>query len=223
MTTDQSIVLPAYPVPRDDGVDTGRLIRVLAQVLRVQPERIDPHQTFHSLGVDSMLTVEFVATVNAHYASRIDATALYDHPTPAAFARHLDRETAIGPSGPRPAGPTDGTASVLGSLRDSLAAILRCDPWDIDESAAFPVLGLDSILGAQFVAEINRTYGLDADSVILYDHPNLAAMAGHLAAHAARTRAGRPVALDIDQLLDAVRDNRLSVDEAAALLDARSS
>ncbi|MFG2547768.1 phosphopantetheine-binding protein [Streptomyces sp. NPDC048594] len=222
MTTDQSTVLPAHRAPRD-GVDADGLVRVLAQVLRVQPERIDPHQTFHSLGVDSMLTVEFVATVNAHYASRIDATALYDHPTPAAFARHLARETAGGPFVPHPAGLPGGAASVMGSLRESLAGILRCDPWDIDASAPFPVLGLDSIRSAQFVAEINRAYGLDEDSVILYDHPNLAAMAGHLTAHVARTGAGRPAARDIDQLLDAVRDNRLSVDEAAALLDARSA
>lgn len=223
MTTDQSMtVLPAFRAPRDDGAD--RLVRVLAQVLRVQPEKVNPDQTFHSLGVDSMLAVEFVATVNSHYATRVDATALYDHPTPAAFARHLARETANGPSARRPAAFPDGAASVLGTLRQSLASILGCDPWDIDASAPFPVLGLDSIRSAEFVAEINRAYGLDEESVILYDHPNLAAMAGHLAAHAVRAGAGRPAATtDIDQLLDAVRDNRLSVDEAAALLDARSS
>ncbi|WP_331762953.1 acyl carrier protein [Streptomyces sp. NBC_00046] len=39
---------------------------------------------------------------------------------------------------------------VLGALREMLARILRCDPWEIEEKATFHVMGLDSILGAEF-------------------------------------------------------------------------
>nr|2MF4_A Chain A, Hybrid polyketide synthase-non ribosomal peptide synthetase [Streptomyces virginiae]8A7Z_A Chain A, Hybrid polyketide synthase-non ribosomal peptide synthetase [Streptomyces virginiae] len=63
--------------------------RLLAGVLYLEPDRLDPEETFLTLGVDSILGVEFVAAVNAAYPVGVKATALYDHPTPAAFARHI--------------------------------------------------------------------------------------------------------------------------------------
>lgn len=123
-------------------------------------------------------------------------------------------------------------------------------------SAPFAALGLDSILAAEFLAGINRTYGLSEQADLLYDQPDLGAMAAYVSARAAhrthRTPApGRPGAafavpagqpgpspaapapdgapvtpaagVDLDALLDAVRDEVLSIDEAAALLAARSS
>ncbi len=121
-------------------------------------------------------------------------------------------------------------------------------------SAPFAALGLDSILAAEFLAGINRTYGLSEQADLLYDQPDLGAMAAYVSARAAhRTHrtpapgrlgaafavpAGQPGPspagparaaprrageMDLDALLDAVRDEVLGVDEAAALLAARSS
>ncbi|MYT25630.1 hypothetical protein GTW69_36095, partial [Streptomyces sp. SID7760] len=172
-------------------------------------------------------------------------------------------------------------------LREQLAGILCCDPWDIDTTAAFNVLGVDSMVGAEFIAVVNRSFGLRERSVLLYEHPNLAAMAAYIAtrsgaaaqavqeaqvaqaahtAHTARTAqdfapaprtpepayrpaagvvtalaavstvpavsavpavagpgpAARPLpAGDLDVLLDAIRDDRLTVDEALVLLGRR--
>ncbi|RST18398.1 acyl carrier protein [Streptomyces sp. WAC05374] len=246
------------------------LVVVLAGVLRLKPEKIDPEQTFRSLGLDSLLTVEFVATVNARFGTAVRAAALLDHPTPLAFARYVAGEpahrrptpmtptppAATVPAAPVPAvpaavapapapapvpasapvAPVAGAAAreVLDVLREELARILCCDPWDIDTTAAFNLLGVDSILGAQFVAVINQTYGIDERAVTLYDHPNLTAMAAHIAlltqaappAPAAPEPAPAPAPerahLTLEALLDAVRDERLSVDEALTLLPRRA-
>jgi acyl carrier protein len=280
------------------------VVVILADVLRLKPEKIDPEQTFRALGLDSLLTVEFVATVNARYGTAVKAAALLDHPTPLAFTRHVvselgtrgsaagavpssdarGRATAQG-RGPAPAVPVSGSApgpavsmpvvsvqeavsvpappsggplpatatatataaassavgarEILGHLREELARILCCDPWDIDPTAAFNLLGVDSIIGAQFVAVINGTYGMEERAVALYEHPNLAAMAAHIAfaTTGAATPApvvgatmpapaAEPVAEAEDPglraLLDAVRDDRLSVDEALTLLPRRA-
>ncbi|WP_327358769.1 phosphopantetheine-binding protein [Streptomyces sp. NBC_01304] len=244
----------------------GELVGALAGVLRLKPEKIDPEQTFRSLGLDSLLTVEFVATVNARYGIKIKADALFDHPTPLAFARHVARELGV----PSPAsrasaveperavqaqapvaaeaqgpvvtgGPSAyGEQAVLDVLREELARILCCDPWDIDTTASFNLLGLDSILGAEFVAVVNHTYHLHERAVMLYEHPNLAAIAAHIAAlgpgsapaapaapvrQATPAPAPRPAGTgptDIDALLDAVQVDRLTVDEALDLLARRS-
>ncbi|NED93293.1 hypothetical protein G3I76_76305 [Streptomyces sp. SID11233] len=255
--------------PRDMVSD---LVAALADALRLKPEKIDPEQTFRSLGVDSLLTVEFVATVNARYGTAVRASALLDHPTPLDFARHVSRElgvrasqdadspssgpgfrvmplpapaptppSVVGP-GPLPGGPVPTTASadpaarkVLDLLREELARLLCCDPWDIDPTAAFGLLGVDSIIGAQFVAVINRTYGMSERAVTLYDHPDLAAVASHIASvteapaavqvpvtAASGTAAPEPEPLGVQALLDAVRDDRLTIDEALTLLPRRA-
>ncbi|MFJ3203715.1 phosphopantetheine-binding protein [Streptomyces sp. NPDC086989] len=281
------------------------LIGVLGDVLRVKAEKIDPEQTFQSMGLDSLLVVEFVAVVNSRYGLRVLATDLYDFPTPASFAREVARAAAesavaaapavapaVAPAGvavpaaagvaaaaagyeaPAPAAaparqsPAAAAATGIAEvLREQLAGILCCDPWDINTTAAFNVLGVDSMVGAEFIAVVNRTFGLQERSVLLYEHPNLAAMAAYIAtrtgaaaqavqaARAAQTGhsvpeigaaprtpepAFRPVAVavapavapapravrplpagDLDVLLDAIRDDRLTVDEALVLLGRR--
>ncbi|MFK0023917.1 phosphopantetheine-binding protein [Streptomyces sp. NPDC090798] len=256
------------PTPAADVL--AELTAVLAGMMSVEPQTLDAQEPFRLLGLDSMLSVEFVAALNARYGTRIAATALYEHPTPEALARHVAAELGT----PRPATATAAEAeaeaeaetdvaaaavvdvdveAVTDTLRGQLAGILHCGPGDIDVSAPFAALGLDSILAAEFLAGINRTYGLSEQADLLYDQPDLGAMAAYVGARAAqsahRTPAsgrsgaapavlagragpspasggvqGSPAAgVDLDALLDAVRDEVLSIDEAAALLAARSA
>ncbi|MFB7977674.1 phosphopantetheine-binding protein [Streptomyces vinaceus] len=286
------------------------LIGVLGDVLRVKPEKIDPEQTFQSMGLDSLLVVEFVAVVNSRYGLRVRATDLYDFPSPVSFAREVARAASSVAAAPVPVAVAAGyeapvaaapavaaTAPAPGAapasalrqspaaaaatriaevLREQLAGILCCDPWEINTTAAFNVLGVDSMVGAEFIAVVNRSFGLRERSVLLYEHPNLAAMAAYIAtrtgaaaqavqeaqvaqaaqvtqvaraaqefAPAPRTPepAFRPAAApaapavplaadpapavrplpagDLDVLLDAIRDDRLTVDEALVLLGRR--
>lgn len=255
------------PTPAADVL--AELTAVLAGMMRIEPQTLDAQEPFRLLGLDSMLSVEFVAALNARYGTRIAATALYEHPTPQALARHVAAELGT----PRPATDTTPAAAaaaeaeaaadadvdveaVTGTLRGQLAGILHCGPGDIDVSAPFAALGLDSILAAEFLAGINRTYGLSEQADLLYDQPDLKAMAAYVSARAAHSAhrmpaSGRPGAasavpagqagpspahpspgvaqglpaagVDLNALLDAVRDEVLSIDEAAALLAARSA
>ncbi|MEU7340670.1 phosphopantetheine-binding protein [Streptomyces sp. NPDC007074] len=247
----------ACPTPAADVL--AELTAVLAGMMGVEPQRLDAQDSFRLLGLDSMLSVEFVAALNARYGTRIAATALYEHPTPAALARHLAAELAApapasapaSASAPAPASAPasapapvsagsalPGADTVTDTLRTQLAGILHCAVRDIDVSAPFDALGLDSILAAEFLAGINRTYGLSEQTDLLYDHPDLAAMAAYVTARVTQTpvpAAGRAdpapdpaqppraVEIDLNALLDAVRDEVLSIDEAAALLAARSA
>ncbi|MEU0039273.1 acyl carrier protein [Streptomyces sp. NPDC006333] len=273
----------ASPTPAADVL--AELTAVLAGMMRVEPQTLDTQESFRLLGLDSMLSLEFVAALNARYGTQVAATALYDHPTPEALARHVAAELAApgplphpGPAprhgdgrsdparapspspSPSPAAaavrgagpwPLAGPDTVTDTLRTQLAGILHCAAQDIDVSAPFAALGLDSILAAEFLAGINRTYGLSEQTDLLYDYPDLAAMAAHVTAQVTDTRTTGPapapgpapasasasgsapasgpahppraVEIDLNALLDAVRDEVLSIDEAAALLAARSA
>lgn len=245
---------PTAP-PGAPGDVLARLTAVLAGVLHVEPDRIDPEQPFQVLGLDSLLTVEFVSAVSAGFGIRIAAGAVYDHATPAALARHVAAE--LTGAGPRPAVPDPGAAAaVLQVLREHLARILHCAPSEIDPGAGFAELGIDSVLATEFVANLNDAYGLVERPVTVQDHLSLAAMASYVASRSAGLPTGTPVppqpptavgtqavtvpdavpdavakaarraplsAEELDALLDAVRDDRLSVDEAAALLADRAA
>ncbi|MEU9291533.1 acyl carrier protein [Streptomyces sp. NPDC048275] len=206
---------------------------VLAELLKVQPDLIDPQAPFQALGFDSMLTVAFVAGLNDRYGTRLSPAVLSEHLTPGALARHLAgaHGSARPPRGA--AKPAGGPTPVTEELRCQLAGLLHHAPGDLDCEAAFAELGLDSVLAAEFVAGLNQTYHLAEPATVLHDHPSLTALAAHIASHSpsaptVSAPSGTPpvapaaAAVDLEDLLDAVRDDVLSVDEAVALLADRA-
>ncbi|MFE3282169.1 phosphopantetheine-binding protein, partial [Streptomyces sp. NPDC059233] len=169
------------------------IIGVLGDVLKVDPQKIDPEQTFQFLGLGSLLIAEFVAVVNARYGTSLCPSDLYDHPTPAAFAREVVRAAepvalqvvpashlipAVTQAAPVP--PVPGM-EIVDVLREQLTAILCCDSWDVDADTPFPRLGVDSLLGAEFVSVVNRVFGLSERAVVLHEYQTLDALAAYVA------------------------------------------
>ncbi|GHE14108.1 acyl carrier protein [Streptomyces alanosinicus] len=229
----------------------AELTAVLAGVVHADPDRVDPEQPFPVLGLDSLLTVEFVAAVAQRFGVRITGAALYEYSTPALLAEHVAAVRRGADEAPAAADP-GASAEVLQVLREQLARILHCDHWEIDGGAAFAELGIDSILAADFVAGVNRAYGLSERPVTVHEHPSLAAMAAYVASRTrgtvtstaldaeirpasapagtgqeppAAAAAQRPPLSqeEVVALLDAVRGDLIGVDEAAALLADRSA
>ncbi|MFD8733497.1 phosphopantetheine-binding protein [Streptomyces sp. NPDC059618] len=178
--------MTSEPTASSDGHGDilAELTAVLAGVVHADPDRVDPDQPFSVLGLDSLLTVEFVSAIGRGFGVSIAGADLYEYATPALLARHL--ADLRGGTGQVPADRDPGAAAaVLEELRHQLARILHCDPWEIDGGAAFAELGIDSILAADFAAGVNRAYGLSERPVTVHEHPGLAAMAAYIAS---RTR-----------------------------------
>ncbi|MFD6554993.1 phosphopantetheine-binding protein [Streptomyces sp. NPDC058398] len=178
--------MTSEPTPPCDGHGDilAELTAVLARVVHADPDRVDPGQPFSVLGLDSLLTVEFVSAIEGHFGLRIAGADLYEYATPALLARHL--AALRRGSGEAPAvQDSAAVAAVLQVLRHQLAQILHCDPWEIDGGAAFAQLGIDSILAADFAAGVNRAYGLSERPLTVHEHPSLASMAAYIAS---RTR-----------------------------------
>ncbi|WUT01484.1 acyl carrier protein (plasmid) [Streptomyces sp. NBC_00708] len=231
--------LPTHHLPQTPVADVlAEVTAILAGFSHVEAHAVDPGQTFAALGMDSLLNAQFLAMVNARYGTAVPADALYRYPTPQALAAHVagllgtEGTTTVVPEEPRPAVQVapPGTGAVADALRRQLAAILGCAPDAIDATAPFTVLGLDSILAAQFVEGINRTWGLKEQSALFYTYQDLGSLTGYVERAATATAGGpAPAAFtaprstaEIEALLDAVRDGLIGVDQAAGLLDTRT-
>lgn len=250
---------PGHPAPQMPAADVlAELTALLAGFVAVEAQAVEAEESFAVLGLDSLLSVGFMGALNARFGTSVPPDVLYQCPTPKALADRLAAE--LGGAAPDPAVPAsdpavpvsapvaagDHDGDVIGRLRGLLARILGCAPDDIEADAPFVLLGLDSILSAQFVEGVNRIWGLREPTALLYEHPDLASVAAYVAANsraggggsaagdvvpsgspkaaasAASAASGASGAqIDLEALLDAVRDDLLSVDEAAALLGTR--
>ncbi len=72
-------------------------------------------------------------------------------------------------------------------LKESLADILFLKPEDIDEHEAFIEMGLDSIIGVEWVQSINKTYQASITANLVYEYPTIATLAGYLTGSVQKT------------------------------------
>ncbi|MYU62155.1 SDR family NAD(P)-dependent oxidoreductase, partial [Streptomyces sp. SID69] len=145
----------------------GERARVVLDLVREQSALVlghtgrttfDADRTFRATGFDSLTAVELRHRLSRATGLKLPATLVFDHPTPAALARHLSDELLGGP-GPESAVPHATTAVVadeplaivsmsccfpggvrtpeelwelLGSGRDAMSGFPTDRGWDID-------------------------------------------------------------------------------------------
>ncbi|MFG3230071.1 type I polyketide synthase, partial [Kitasatospora sp. NPDC048194] len=122
-----------------EAAERGRALLdlVRAQVAAVlgyaSPERVEPDRGFLDLGLDSLTALELRNRLGRESGTRLSATLIFDHPTPAAVARHLASE--VFPAEPAPAGVrsgedhgTDGVQGVEGVDEAEFRRVLATVP-----------------------------------------------------------------------------------------------
>ena len=72
------------------------------------------------------------------------------------------------------------TAEMRSLVRELLQQILYCESHEIDDDRPFREIGLDSVLGVELLAEVNREHGLQEQVRVLYSHPTVTELADYL-------------------------------------------
>ncbi|RSZ60416.1 SDR family NAD(P)-dependent oxidoreductase [Massilia atriviolacea] len=149
----------------------------LAEALFMIPSDVDVGKSFTDLGLDSIIGVEWMKAVNRQFGTALSATRVYDYPSVSELADFI--RTQIGVAEPAPAAPVprDGLRQ---QLKISLAEALFMQPSDIDIDKSFTELGLDSIIGVEWVKNINRQHGTSIGATRVYDYPTVRELAAFL-------------------------------------------
>jgi myxalamid-type polyketide synthase MxaE and MxaD len=87
------------------------VLRAVADVLEMAPERVDPGAGFFQMGMDSMLAARVRVLLEAGLGRKLPAPVMFEHPSVEELSAHLlglterypDRQPAA--PGPRPAPP----------------------------------------------------------------------------------------------------------------------
>ncbi len=165
----------------------------LAEALAMNGRDIEDDVKFVDLGLDSIIGVEWIRKVNDRYQTAIAVTRVYDYPTLYEFAEYLGQEIQKqGSAAPLRDGndrslssPTNRSIAVQASheisynrlreeLKAGLAEALAMNPGDVDDDAKFVDLGLDSIIGVEWIHKVNERYGTFVAVTKVYDYPTIA-------------------------------------------------
>ncbi|MCX8131443.1 MAG: phosphopantetheine-binding protein [Clostridia bacterium] len=167
----------------------------LAGILCIRPEDIDVNKKFIELGMDSIIGVEWIQSINNRYGTSIAVNKAYEHPTIVELAEFLgsemgnhsgvsqlikERPAAAEAERNRPSSLIQGAETLREGLRDSLAGILCIRPEDIDVNKKFIELGMDSIIGVEWIQSINNRYGTSIAVNKAYEHPTIVELAEYL-------------------------------------------
>ncbi len=198
-------------VPPVDNADITRadvkavVRKLLGETLLVDPATLHDDRSLIEQGIDSILGLEFVQSLNRKTGLGLPGTVLFENPTIDRLTEFLHRNHSsfFGMARPSPGVPTplspvtgeqgktepeparktrDGLAvpAVERVLIAKLAETLMAKEETLDPRRSLIEQGIDSILGLEFVQCVNRHYDLHLPGTVLFEHPTIERMARHL-------------------------------------------
>ncbi|NEP57569.1 MAG: acyltransferase domain-containing protein [Symploca sp. SIO2G7] len=181
----------------------------LADALYVEISEIEEDQKFIDLGLDSVVGVEWITTINRHYGLEIKATKLYDYPTLVELTQYIaqtlssngknnfvenkewnqsrNQANLQNHSLRKSTSLAVSLSALKETLKQQLADALYVEIGEIEEDQKFIDLGLDSVVGVEWITTINKTYKLEIKATKLYDYPTLLDLAEYIAQEISHT------------------------------------
>lgn len=171
------------PLPKSDNI-RAVVVKELGDLLYMEPEELTGEQEFSELGLDSILGVELVKSLNRRLNIDLQASKLYEYTTIEALTEYIRKIATPQPDSipvaqPQPQAQTG--SEVMAILTQELCDLLYMDAEELDPTTPFHELGLDSILGVEWIKAINKSLGTDLKASRIYDYPSLEAFATGLA------------------------------------------
>ena len=186
--------------PAANALDMDGLKASLAACLFMEPDDIDETATFSDLGLDSIVGVEWIDGLSKAHGIQLETSALYDYSSLLAFRDHIQglfdhrngadlmSPVTTPPASTEPAGATEPPGSVEAAalkdissvLLDELANVLYMDRSDVQMDSTFTDIGLDSVVGVEWLDKVNCRLGSALSITVLYDFPSVRQLAQHV-------------------------------------------
>ncbi len=122
--------------PAAGSAALAAILELVAAAARTSPDQIDTSASFLDLGLDSLVSVEFVAHLNKRLGVALQTTDILDHPSPARLAEHLDGMQAGAANGTARAGggaPLDPSSDQAQRVTDLKAKTRLKSKTEIDK------------------------------------------------------------------------------------------
>lgn len=179
---------------------------------------------------------EYLARERERTGIRIAATDVRAQEPPRSAERLPNRilpQSDSSQAQPKPPFVGVPAAKLIEELTAILSKTLELDPEDLHPDKRFIDMGMDSILGVEWVQAVNRAYGLEVKATKVYDYPSVRSFAAFINAELARRAdngerkgkedlrdAGNAAAavMTVDQLLMLVQRGELDIERANSLL-----
>jgi len=242
----------------------------LANILYMGEKDVDIDKEFISMGLDSIIGVEWVKILNKQYQASIQVTKLYAYPTIRQLAGffmetlenhavELPAENAISaaepsvpPTAPVTLSPIElpdrqdysaqgseqnqnrfnssngsiSTDKLQEELVASLAEVLYMEQNDVNIDTNFVEMGLDSILGVEWIKAINKKYGTAITVTKVYDYSCIREFTEFLLKEFSTRQcqvtpnsAGAATVDSLQELLQRVHEGALDIEQAYPLLN----
>ncbi|MYT32255.1 thioester reductase domain-containing protein, partial [Streptomyces sp. MspMP-M5] len=140
-----------------------RLLAEVAEVLgHTDAQNIDAERPFTALGFDSLTSVELRNRINEFAATKLPATVVFDHPTPAALARFLLEQMVAGTQTSPTGAQTDGAAVPPVDFAAEIHLDADIRPASevrrtVDDPQEILLTGATGFLGAFMLRDLMRT------------------------------------------------------------------
>ena len=121
--------------------------------------------------------------------------------------------------------PTFRAESLMEELKTSLSEAVHTNRDDIEEDEKFVDMGLDSIMGVEWLKAINKRYGTSLKTAKIYDYPSIREFAGFLETELRKRDAGpgqspseSTQSCSLDELVRQVHSGSIDIEQADQLL-----
>jgi amino acid adenylation domain-containing protein len=132
----KALPAPDAPMQREHAAARSpveeAVCRIFAEVLRLDPDRVGAHDSFHDLGGHSLLATQALVRLHTTFGVDLPLRALFEAPTPAELAERIEaalREGAGVAAPPITRVPRDGP-SVLSFAQERLWFLQQLEPED---------------------------------------------------------------------------------------------
>lgn len=194
----------AMPVNPESQANEKRIhqkvVSLLATELMLSTEEIDGSDQFADLGIDSIIAVSWINTLNAEFKLSLDSFEVYNYPSVEAFCQLVSQQVNTNRCTARHCA-TDGNAvhstnqtasnaeqhnqevetNILSQLRALVATELLMEEPEVQQDSLFSDMGLDSIHVVTLIRKINDHFHCKLSTNHLYNYPTLTQLTQFLA------------------------------------------